>query len=75
MARTITKFEAPPVIFNFHADEYRTVETEAEMKEFEELMRKGARINDFDFSPSNLVKVASTSCSGGCGDDCDQILA
>lgn len=75
MANTIKieEFKSVPVIYNFHADEYRTVETAEEIKEFEFLMRRGARVKDFDFSEENIRASGTTSCSGGCADDCDAI--
>lgn len=73
MSKTLKKLDGVPVIFNFHVDEYRNIETAADIEEFETLMKKSARISKFDFSKDNLLASGTTSCSGGICDDCDEI--
>lgn len=74
MAQNIRKIDGIPVIFNFRVDEYKNVETPADIEEFEVLMKNSAHVTDFDFSKENILASGTTSCSGGRCDDCDQIL-
>lgn len=71
MAKKITNFSSPPIIYNFHPDEFETVETESEIREFEELMRKSVKIKGFQFSGQGSHSVSK---SGGRKDDCDDIV-
>ncbi len=74
MAKTICNLKGVPAIYNFHIDEYKDIETSADIEEFEMLMKNSAQISKFDFSKENLIQSGTTSCSGGRCDDCDSIL-
>ena len=75
MARTLKKLDGIPHIFNFHVDEYKNIETQADIEEFEMLMKNSALVTEFDFSKENLLRSGTTSCSGGRCDDCDSVAA
>jgi len=73
MSTRIKEMEGVPAIYNFHIDEFKNVETDADIEEFEMLMKNSAKITKFDFSKENIIAFGSTSCSGGRADDCDEI--
>ena len=73
MSKSLKNFKGIPVVFNFHIDEYKSIESQADIEEFEMLMKNSARVEDFDFSKENLLASGTTSCSGGRCDDCDSI--
>ena len=74
MAKSMKAMTGIPLIFNFHVDEYKNVETQADIEEFEMLMKNSALIKEFDFSKENIMRSGTTRCSGGRCDDCDPMM-
>jgi hypothetical protein len=66
----LTKKGVPPVVFAVQPDSYVLIESNEELRQWEEDLRNFLGVN---VRNSAMVGAASESCSGGCSDDCDVI--